>query len=64
MEPQSINFSKAFRNKAINSCIQNMATKSKIDIELFKNLKENVLAKVDEKIKLNQKLKPRGASQY
>ena len=60
----SINLSKAFSetNKEINSCIENMTTKNKIDIELFQNSKVKRLAKVQEKIiKLKQKIKPRGA---
>ena len=39
-----------------------MATKNKINIELFQTWKEKMLAKVDKKfIKLKQKVKPRGA---
>ena len=39
-----------------------MTTKSKIDIELFRNWKVKSLAKIQEKIiKLKQKVKPKGA---
>ena len=61
---QSISFSRAFYviNTVVNSCNENMATRNKIDIELFQNWKEKMLAKVDKKFKkLKQKLKLRGA---
>lgn len=63
-ELQSINLSEALseRNKEISSSIENMTTKSKIDIELFRNWKVKSLAKIQEKIiKLKQKVKPKGA---
>ena len=62
-ELQSINLSEALseRNKEISSSIENMTTKSKIDIELFRNWKVKSLAKIQEKIiKLKQKVKPKG----
>ena len=63
-ELQSITLSEALseRNKEISSSIENMTTKSKIDIELFRNWKVKSLARIQEKIiKLKQKVKPKGA---
>ena len=43
----------------MNYCIENIATKNKIEIELFQVGKGNVLATINEKIaKLKQKVKP------